>query len=59
MRETRTSGSVGAPPGDRRGYPTLPNAFRDLAAHDVFVDLVVVLDVNIDGDGDLNLVGER
>ena len=22
MRESRTSGSVGAPPGDRRGYPT-------------------------------------
>jgi hypothetical protein len=37
----------------------LPIAFWELAAHDVVVDLVVVLDVNIDGDGDLNLVGER
>jgi hypothetical protein len=25
MREIRTSGSVGAPPGDRRGYPTGPS----------------------------------
>ena len=35
MREIRTSGSVGAPPGNRRGYPTL-------------VDVLVV--VNGDGD---------
>jgi hypothetical protein len=31
----------------------------ELAARDVFVDLVVVMDVNFDGDGDVYLAGER
>jgi hypothetical protein len=31
MREIRMSGSVGAPPGDRRGYPTVRTEVRVLA----------------------------
>ena len=40
-------------------WSDLPCEFRELAERDVFVDLVVVLDVNLDGDGDVNLAGAR
>ena len=40
-------------------WSDLPCEFRELTERDVFVDLVVVLDVNLDGDGDVNLAGAR
>ena len=61
MREIRTSGSVGAPPGNRRGYPTLPGQTtalreRGLSAPTfvvVYVGVGVVVFAGADADADV------
>jgi hypothetical protein len=39
--------------------PTLAACGREACSTRCFVDLVLVVDLNIDGDGNLNMAGER